>query len=81
VAFCQSAYEEAYGVESMPETSDKRGRGFRVSRADQDAFAYRSQVRAKRAQAAGRFAEEIVPVKIAGRRRNRHRRRRRAPAP
>src|SRR5208282_3552943 len=52
----------------MPETSDNVAADFEVSRADQDAFAYRSQMRAKRAQAAGRFAEEIVPVKIAGRR-------------
>jgi acetyl-CoA acyltransferase len=66
--FVNPLMKKAYGVESMPETSDNVAADFEVSRADQDAFAYRSQVRAKRAQAAGRFAEEIVPVKIAGRR-------------
>jgi acetyl-CoA acyltransferase len=66
--FVNPAMKKAYGVDSMPETSDNVAADFEVSRADQDAFAYRSQMRAKRAQAAGRFAEEIVPVKIAGRR-------------
>ncbi len=66
--FVNPLMKKAYGVDSMPETSDNVAAEFEVSRADQDAFAYRSQMRAKRAQAAGRFAEEIVPVKIAGRR-------------
>jgi acetyl-CoA acyltransferase len=65
--FVNPAMKKAYGVDSMPETSDNVAADFEVSRADQDAFAYRSQIRAKRAQAAGRFAEEIVPVEIAGR--------------
>jgi 3-oxoadipyl-CoA thiolase len=66
--FVNPLMKKAYGVDSMPETSDNVAADFEVSRADQDAFAYRSQMRAKRTQAAGRFAEEIVPVKIAGRR-------------
>jgi acetyl-CoA acetyltransferase len=66
--FVNPAMKKAYGVDSMPETSDNVAADFEVSRADQDAFAHRSQMRAKRAQAAGRFAEEIVPVQIAGRR-------------
>jgi acetyl-CoA acyltransferase len=66
--FVNPLMKKAYGVDSMPETSDNVAADFEVSRADQDTFAYRSQMRAKRAQAAGRFAEEIVPVKIAGRR-------------
>ena len=49
MALCQSRDEEAYGVDSMPETSDNVAEDFEVSRADQDAFAYRSQMRAKRA--------------------------------
>ena len=65
--FVNPLMKKAYGVDSMPETSDNVAADFEVSRADQDAFAYRSQMRAKRPQAAGRFAEEIVPVKIAGR--------------
>ncbi len=66
--FVNPAMKKAYGVDSMPETSDNVAMDFEVSRADQDAFAYRSQMRAKRAQAADRFAEEIVPVEVAGRR-------------
>jgi len=66
--FVNPLMKKAYGVDSMPETSDNVAAEFEVSRADQDAFAYRSQMRAKRAQAAGRFAEEIVPVKIVARR-------------
>ncbi|HVA41679.1 MAG TPA: 3-oxoadipyl-CoA thiolase [Candidatus Binataceae bacterium] len=66
--FVNPLMKKAYGTDSMPETSDNVAADFEVSRADQDAFAYRSQMRAKWAQAAGRFAEEIVPVKIAARR-------------
>src|SRR6187455_1973429 len=56
----------AGGVESMPETGENVAEEFQVKRADQDAFAWRSQQRAGRAIAAGYFAEEIVPVEIAG---------------
>jgi acetyl-CoA acyltransferase len=66
--FVNPLMKKAYGVDSMPETSDNVAADFEISRADQDAFAYRSQMRAKRAVAAGRFAEEIVSVKVAGRR-------------
>ena len=53
-----------YGVDSMPETGDNVAADFNVSRDDQDAFAFRSQQRAARAQDAGVFALEIVPVTI-----------------
>ena len=53
-----------YGIDSMPETAENVAADFKVSRADQDAFALRSQERAAAAIAAGRFAEEIVPVTI-----------------
>src|SRR5579863_6505004 len=66
--FVNPLMKKAYGVDSMPETSDNVAADFEISHADQDAFAWRSQMRAARAQAAGRFAEEIVPVKIAGQR-------------
>jgi acetyl-CoA acyltransferase len=66
--FVNPLLKQAYGVDSMPQTSDNVAAEFEVSRADQDAFAYRSQMRAKRARAEGCFAEEIVPVRIAGRR-------------
>ncbi len=53
-----------YGVDSMPETGENVAVDFNISRADQDAFALRSQQRTAQAQAAGIFAEEIVPVMI-----------------
>jgi 3-oxoadipyl-CoA thiolase len=62
--FVNPTLKEAYGIDSMPETGENVAEEFRVSREDQDAFALRSQQRAAAAQAAGRFAEEIVPVEI-----------------
>lgn len=53
-----------YGVDSMPETGENVAEQFGISRADQDAFALRSQQRAAAAQAAGRFDDEIVPVSL-----------------
>ena len=53
-----------FGVDSMPETAENVAREFNVSRADQDAFALRSQQRTADAMAAGRLAGEIVPVTI-----------------
>ncbi|MFG1953372.1 3-oxoadipyl-CoA thiolase [Micromonospora sp. NPDC048830] len=61
--------EKGWGIDSMPETAENVAAEYGVDRAAQDAFAYRSQQRAAKAQADGRFAEEIVPVTVpAGRR-------------
>ncbi len=57
-----------HGIDSMPETAENVAVDFKISRADQDAFALRSQQRAAAAIAAGRLAEEIVPVSIAQKR-------------
>jgi 3-oxoadipyl-CoA thiolase len=65
--FINPLMKKQYGVDSMPETGENVAEDYQVTRADQDAFAYRSQQRAAKAQAAGFFAEEIVPVEIAGR--------------
>jgi acetyl-CoA acyltransferase len=62
--FVNPKMKAEYGVDSMPETGENVAEQFSISRADQDAFALRSQQRAARAQAAGIFAEEIVPVSI-----------------
>jgi len=51
----------------MPETAENVAAEFRVARADQDAFALRSQQRALSAIAAGRLAEEIVAVNVPSR--------------
>ena len=62
--FVNPLMKSKYGVDSMPETAENVAQEFKVSRADQDAFALRSQQRAAAAIAAGRLAEEIVPVTI-----------------
>jgi 3-oxoadipyl-CoA thiolase len=54
----------AYGTHSMPETADNVADQFNISRDDQDAFALMSQARWAAAQAAGRFRDEIIPVRI-----------------
>ena len=53
-----------YGIDSMPETAENIAAEFHVARADQDAFALRSQQKALAAIAAGRLAEEIVAVTV-----------------
>ncbi|MDB5984096.1 MAG: acetyl-CoA acetyltransferase [Pseudomonas sp.] len=62
--FINPLMKAKYGVDAMPETGDNVAEDYKVSRADQDAFALRSQQRAALSQAAGFFAEEIVPVRI-----------------
>ncbi|QTV20231.1 3-oxoadipyl-CoA thiolase [Pseudomonas fluorescens] len=63
--FINPLMKAQYGVDAMPQTADNVADDFNVSRADQDAFALRSQQRTAAAQAAGYFAEEIVPVRVA----------------
>jgi 3-oxoadipyl-CoA thiolase len=62
--FVNPLMKAQYGIDSMPETAENVVAEFAISREDQDAFAFRSQTRAAAAQASGRFAKEIVPVKI-----------------
>ena len=62
--FVNPAMQARYGVDAMPETGENVAREFGVSRADQDAFAVRSQDKAIAAQASGRLAREIVPVAV-----------------
>jgi 3-oxoadipyl-CoA thiolase len=61
--FVNPKMEEAYGVDPSGVTAENVASEHQVTRADQDAFAWRSQQRAGRAQASGRFAQEIVPVR------------------
>ncbi|WP_181285168.1 3-oxoadipyl-CoA thiolase [Pseudomonas orientalis] len=63
--FINPLMKAQYGVDAMPQTADNVADDYKVSRADQDAFALRSQQRTAAAQAAGFFAEEIVPVRVA----------------
>ena len=64
--FVNPALKARYGIDSMAETGENVAEEFQVTRADQDAFALRSQQRAGRAAAAGYFAEEIVAVEAPG---------------
>jgi 3-oxoadipyl-CoA thiolase len=66
--FVNSALKAAYGTDSMPETAENVADDYGIARADQDAFALRSQERAAKATASGRLAEEIVPVSVPQRR-------------
>ncbi|MEL7429464.1 MAG: 3-oxoadipyl-CoA thiolase [Pseudomonadota bacterium] len=66
--FVNPMMEAQHGIDSMPETAENVAEDFGISREDQDAFALRSQQRAIRAIAEGRFAREITPVAIPQRR-------------
>ncbi|MBA3998180.1 MAG: 3-oxoadipyl-CoA thiolase [Candidatus Accumulibacter sp.] len=63
--FVNPLMQQLYETHSMPQTADNVAADFGIARADQDAFALRSQQRWAAAHAAGRFADEIVPVRIA----------------
>lgn len=62
--FVNSRMRERYGTDSMPETGENVAREYGVDRAAQDAFAFRSQMRAARAMKDRFFDEEIVPVSV-----------------
>lgn len=70
--FVNPLMQRGWGTDAMPETAENVAAEYGVDRAAQDAFAYRSQQRAARAQTSGRLAEEIVPIEVpAGRRETR----------
>jgi len=60
--FVNSLMKVKYGTDAMPETGENVAEEFQIARADQDAFAFRSQQRCQAAQARGFFAREIAPV-------------------
>jgi 3-oxoadipyl-CoA thiolase len=62
--FANPAMKKLYDTHSMPQTADNVAADFNISRADQDAFAVRSQQRWGAANTAARFADELVPVVI-----------------
>ena len=63
--FVNPLMKAKYGIDSMPETAENVAEQFKVSRADQDAFAWRSQQRWAKSNGEGFFEREIVPVSIA----------------
>ena len=62
--FVNKLMKAQHGVDSMPETAENVAEDFNINRADQDAFALRSQQKAGHAMISGRLAREIVPVQI-----------------
>jgi acetyl-CoA acyltransferase len=66
--FVNRKLEQQYGIDSMAETAENVAVDCAISREDQDRFALRSQQRAAAAISAGRLAEEITAVSVAGRR-------------
>jgi len=62
--FVNPKLKSEYGVDSMPQTADNVAADYNINRADQDAFAARSQDRWQKAQVAGIFADELIPVSV-----------------
>jgi acetyl-CoA acyltransferase len=62
--FINPKMEQMYGTEAMGKTAENLVDMYNISREDQDLFAYNSQMKATKAQQAGRFAEEITPLSI-----------------
>ncbi len=62
--FINAQMKARYGVDSMPETAENVATDFAIARADQDAFALRSQQRTALAQASGAFNDELISVRI-----------------
>lgn len=62
--FTNPKLQSMYGADTMPQTAENVAKRFNISREEQDAFAFESQQRAKKALATKRFAEEIVPVYV-----------------
>lgn len=62
--FINPKLDEVYGTDSMGNTAENLVEQYDISREDQDKFAHWSQMKAAKAQAEGRLAEEIVPVEI-----------------
>ncbi|MFC4633904.1 3-oxoadipyl-CoA thiolase [Dokdonia ponticola] len=68
--FINPKMQELYGTDGMGNTAENLVEKYNISREDQDAFAYNSQMKAAAAQANGRLAKEIVPVEIAQRKKD-----------
>jgi acetyl-CoA acyltransferase len=62
--FINPVMEKMYGVDAMGVTAENLAEKYNISRAEQDEFAYQSQMKTAKAKANGRFAKEIMPVEI-----------------
>ena len=70
--FINPKMHELYGTDAMGVTAENLAEMYNISREDQDAFAYHSQMKAADAQYSGRLAEEITPVEIPGKKGEMH---------
>ena len=68
--FINPKMKKLYGVDGMGNTAENLAEKYKISRTDQDKFAYQSQKKATHAQCNGRLAEEIIPVEIPQRKRD-----------
>jgi len=68
--FINPKMKSLYGVDGMGNTAENLVEKYNISREDQDAFAYNSQMKAAKAQSNGRLAKEITPVEIAQRKKD-----------
>lgn len=68
--FPNKKIEEKYGTDSMPKTAENIAERYNISREEQDEFAQKSQMKAKKAMKTGRFQEEIIPVEVRDKRGN-----------
>lgn len=68
--FINKKLKAAYGVDSMPETAENVAEKYQINRVDQDIFALKSQQKTAKAQQAGIFASEIMPVELVDRKKN-----------
>lgn len=64
--FINPQLQKMYGTDAMGVTAENLAEIYNISREEQDAFAYHSQMKATKAKESGRLAEEIIPVEIAG---------------
>lgn len=62
--------ESEHGIDSMPQTAENVAQRYKITREEQDRFAFESQQRAKAAVEAGRFKEQMVPVTVTDRKGN-----------
>lgn len=68
--FINPKLQQQYGTDSMPETAENVAEDYKISREDQDQFAFNSQQKTHRAQQGGYFKDEIVPVSVPQRKGN-----------
>ncbi|MGY8988581.1 MAG: acetyl-CoA C-acyltransferase, partial [Flavobacteriales bacterium] len=68
--FINPKMKELYGVDGMGNTAENLAEKYKISREDQDKFAYNSHKKASKAQCSGRLAEEIIPIEISQRKKD-----------